>query len=136
MQSYTKGDTNEFNENVEKVLFSPKSDKSAKISENMSTFEKDTEILRSVDLKLRKSSDDHCHLDVEIKSSKLMDQSGSSISLDKQVHSNIDTDGTNGQIGLNIVENFDHNRPNTTKKASIMTSLKSDRAPEGGGCPY
>ena len=136
MQSYTKGDTNEFNENVEKVLFSPKSDKSAKISENMSTFEKDTEILRSVDLKLRKSSDDHCHLDVEIKSSKLMDQSGSSISLDKQVHSNINTNGTNGQIGLNVVEKFDHNRPNTTKKASIMTSLNSDRAPEGGGCPY
>ena len=121
-------------ENVEKVLFSPKLKRSVIDSENKDAFEKDTEILNTVKLKPKKILEEERHLLVDKEIRSLTDQSGTRIQPDCQVPNSGYIDGYNGHNIQRIVKKFDN--PGLKTAFFARKDLKYHnygKAPKGGG---
>ena len=115
MGIWAESDVVEIDTNADRVLFSPKSSKSKKYSENMVSFEKETEILHTFSLKIKEISDKECHLPTKNEKLFLPDQSETRIHQSNQVHFNVLRDGINGQANSRAIKHYDSPRLKRTK---------------------
>ena len=125
--------------NVDHILYSPRRNRPVRKDENMTIFEKNTEILRSFPLKFKDFGGKVRHLQDNNVNTILTDQSEKRISTNTQVKLNLNIDSSKSRNGEKDIKEIDISRPNSTiiyEVSAKNIERNSDGAPGGRVPPF